>query len=717
MSRAILKEINQKPSLWQLLSGSIVANLLIRGENPPINAEKLGFYVAALNNKKPEESKAKIARTLLWADFRTKSYRPKLADWYLFAAEIFPDDEKSAFYAAALLHHQLHTVPESVKESIFVRLMRPEWADSASWSRLELPRAELLHTLMDVYSNDKDGDSVRVTPERMPILDAAFDNPNLQHDVRLSVARSLGVSYRSVGRSDERAEIVSRFLFVHCPKDEENNQFLAQVFAGRHREDVNASVVYGRMVMLATEQGNESERIRWSQSLAKTYIALNQVNSVAVPVLQDALKAEPENRLLEAALAYAIAHDNLQDTDTELLKYLETALAFESEFVPYFMQNKWQWSVVPRALAFSWGRSGRRDQLANFIFARATELCPEEKELWGFYAAALAESSDYSRKALMAYEKAQRYHVADDTVKLALARTYLETRAQDGPERRKALEVWESLYRGGRSTREIQEALAEAYLREERLSDFGLDLLATLTRTESANGPLLLRIAQEYILRLDYDTALRWYQEAERRMPAHFPTLFEFGNLLKTQFSDFEGGATLLTRAIILPQAMHHLEAHIALGECFLALGRREDARQVFQIIVDRINPSHTPTLLHLARLNLRYEESGLSEAKSLFDRVANLDPNNPETYRQMAQVYHAEGDQEKEEEALEKYLQLSGIGDAERYKQLADLYIGRRDFEKAETALRQLIALGHASKDIYKLLGDVLSHGRQEAA
>ena len=115
------------------------------------------------------------------------------------------------------------------------------------------------------------------------------------------------------------------------------------------------------------------------------------------------------------------------------------------------------------------------------------------------------------------------------------------------------------------------------------------------------------------------------------------------------------------------------------------------------------------------AKLNLRYEQDGVATAEMLYARALEQEPDNPETYRRLAELYQEEGETRLEQAAREKYLSLS-TSDPAQYRQLVDMYMRRQDWERAENALRQLMVMGQADKKMYSLLGEVL-HARNRAA
>jgi tetratricopeptide (TPR) repeat protein len=221
-------------------------------------------------------------------------------------------------------------------------------------------------------------------------------------------------------------------------------------------------------------------------------------------------------------------------------------------------------------------------------------------------------------------------------------------------------------------------------------------------------------MGREYRSRGDLEAALTWYRAGAKLCPRDFEAQFQTGLLLLQQSGDYAAAEKLLAKAVKLNPK--HLNAHFALGEALLAQEKRDEAKEVFQKIVDTIDAQHTPSLLHLAKLNLKYDEQGVAAAEALYEQAKTLDPERPETYRKLAELYHAKGQHAEEQEALEKFLKLSS-SDPDALRQLADLYIRRGDYAQAEGALRRIIALDKADKRLYTLLGEVMVQARAKAA
>ena len=82
-------------------------------------------------------------------------------------------------------------------------LMKPIWRESVYWTRLDLPRSELLKSLVDSL-NEKD---IWITPERLPIFEAAFDSSSLTETQRITDRKStrLNSSHHAISRMPSSA--------------------------------------------------------------------------------------------------------------------------------------------------------------------------------------------------------------------------------------------------------------------------------------------------------------------------------------------------------------------------------------------------------------------------------------------------------------------------------------------------------------------------------
>jgi tetratricopeptide (TPR) repeat protein len=361
------------------------------------------------------------------------------------------------------------------------------------------------------------------------------------------------------------------------------------------------------------------------------------------------------------------------------------------------------------------------DTKARAMFARAAALFPDDPSLSLFHARSLAAAEQYDEAAIAVYEKAWVDSKKSDLALLAaLGRAYILSGTAEGkngkaPRRMQAITVWENLYRQGAGWPELTQALAQAYTYDDRVSDVALQVWGQVVADEPKNGKLRARLGREWRARGDGDEALRGYREAATLLPRDCETQFAAGTLVRERTGDLAGAEKLLAKATRL--CPKHLEAHFALGETLLAQDKKDAAKEVFLNIVNTIDAAHAPTLLHLGKLNLRYEDSSVQAAEALFEQARTLDPDRAETHKKLADLYREKGQTEDEQRALETYLKLSSPGDADAHRQLADLYIRRGDYQKAETALRQVIALGQGDKKTYTLLGEVMVQARARAA
>ncbi|MBC8102856.1 MAG: tetratricopeptide repeat protein [Cytophagales bacterium] len=717
---------SEAPTFWQKTAGSALAAQWSRKDAPPVSADKGGFYAAALAvGTLDSEARRRVARCLVWCDAARAAFDPARLSWYEDAFRAFPDDERCAFFAVALCHQQALT-DSNLAMAAYRSVLRPEWRDSRYWNGFALPRNALQIALAVLYARESVPDSATAAMVESVVL--ALESAGESHPHRPDFVVFLGRVYQAQGRTDEAAETVYRWVLNHRTEDLENCRFLAALYLDRGRKDSNACAVYSRMAALAEENRDTGETGRWSLELARAYIEQGRMDEGVLTIYERASAFYPADPLIAAAHIATLSRQYagigigtrsaalFSQDDTTLAK-LEEAAAQEARWKPVFESNHWEWSQVLRALALAYGRQNRTDDTARALYARTIWACPEDPVIWALHARTLAEQKDHSEGALPVYEKAIHAPNCDDSVFVALGHAYISNHAEKDADRRHgALILWETLYRQGVHWPELVDALAHAYTGEERVNDIALSLWEKQIASSPKNGILRLKYAQEMRQRGDLHTALRYYKEAVKLLPRDFDALFETGQILKENYSDYPGSIKLLQKAVKLPKGQQHLEAHFSLAEALLFRDKRDEAKVLFQKIADEISPDHTPSLLHLARLNLKYEAEGVRQAEALYSQALTLNPENPETYRKMADLYHEKGQAEEEEHALEKYLMLSEP-DAARYRQLADLYIRKGDFLRAESALRQVIALGQGDKRLYTLLGEVILQGRGSAA
>jgi len=721
-----LTSLHETPSLWHKLSGAATAARWCRSADPPIGSDKAPAYAAALaGGGLPAETRHRAALYLLWCDAARSSFDPARLAWYQDAFRSNPSDERAAFFIAALCYQGVIHDSQVALEA-YQAVLRPDWHHSKYWTSFALPQKNLVFTLASLYTT-MPAEHTAAEPGAVEIVEAALEQSPETSPERRNYIRCLSQIYREQGRKDDVAESVYRWMFQREQGDVENCRFLALLNEERHANDGPACAIYGRMAAIAEEIGDEAEAGHWLRRLAHAFITQGRMDGGTVATFERAAAYDPADREIAAAWLYALALEYGMvgignnaavgyPEKEETIAKLEEAITLETEFEPIFARRRWEWGVVLRALALAYGRMARTDEMARGIYARAVEFCPEERTIWALHARTLAEAADYSQTAMEVYEKAVHAVNCDDSVFVALGHAYVTCQAWADPERRhNALVLWETLYRQGVYWPELVTALAQAYTGEERVNDIAMSLWEKQVENEPNNGFLRLPLGRELRLRGDLHNSLRYYRDAARLLPKDFEAQFEMGYLLKEQYSDYANAVKHLQKAIKLPEGQAHLDAHFLLGEALLARDRRDEAKVIFQVIIDRINPRHRPTLLHLAKLNLKYEEEGVQIAEALYEQARSLNPEDPETYRKMADLYREKGQAEEEEQALEKYLMLSASTspDAEKYRQLADLYIRKGDFLRAESALRQVIALGQGDKKLYTLLGEVILQAR----
>ncbi len=721
--------VRNNPTLWQKTAGRLLAVRWSQQENPPIGADKAIVYASALaSGTLDSAARGRLARCLVWCDFYRTSFDSARYDWYRTAFLTFPEDERCAFFVASLCIAKAFSDPD-LAAMAYRKVLRPEWKNSKFWKRFSLSKRPLLIELGVLYAVHPAGNT---SAEALGIVEAALDLTGEHHPGRLALVVFLCHAYQIQGRADEYAESVYHWVFRHLPDNAENCYYLAKLCRDRGQSDSDARDVFRCVAALADREGRRDEGDDWMLLLARSYIQTGQIEEAALNVFERAKIAQPDDDAITAAYIYALAHqiivtgsssdntvaaDGHEDMVTTAISILEEAVTREAELRVVFESNGLRWAVILRGLALAYAHQNRVDAAARSLYARAIWTCPEDLAVWALHASDLAERKDYSEGSLIVYEMVVHQPDCDESVLTALAHTYIRIKAEkDRHHRPNALIVWERLYQKGIFWPELITALAAAYLGENRVNDTAVSLWERQAAESPRDGILRLRLAQELKLRGDINSSMRYYKEAAKLLPKDFDAQFETGSILIGGFADYTNAIKVLQKAIKLPKGQKHLDAHFSLAEALLFCDRRAEAQTIFQNIVDTIDPEHTPTLLHLAKLNLKYEEEGVRRAEALYTQASTISPDNAEAYRGMADLYREKGQSEYEEQALEKYLRLSEP-DAKGYRKLADLYIRKGDFMRAEGALRQVIALGQGDKNLYILLGEVILQGSTRAA
>jgi len=719
MARAAagLVPVENSITLWQRLVGGYLGARYSKLPDPPLSGDKTGFYLAALgagdkSDTGEDENRAALLRCLVWTDAKTKQFRPKYLHWYREAVSRNPTDERCLFFVAALARHEILEDKEAAIRA-FAAILKPEWAASPYWGRFDIAQKDLARDLARLYAAP-DGPAYSRLPaseqaERLAFVEETYSQTAERSPERAVLRAFLCRVYREANRADDDALAIYEATFADTPDDDANAVFFAEICAYGERCDSLACAVYARMTNFAEEEGRDKDAGVWAVRLARAYLALGRFDEGTLSIYRQAVSLAPGDDVLEAAFLHALARRRGAEDDLETLARMESAFANQDRYLPLFKERHWDWGLIVRALALSYGMIGRIDDDALAVYARATELCGEDRVLWTLRARAIAETENYSLESLAVYERATVTD-SDDPVIFALARTYIETGlgGPGGARRSEAIPLWESLYRQGLAWPELETALALAYTGDDRVNDIALSLWEKEVAESRDSGLLQLRLGREWRLRGDADVALKWHRGAARLLPRDFDAQYELGALLKDNYSDNAGAIKHLQKAVKLPPGALHLGAHFALGEALVALEKRDEAKKVFERIAEVIEPNHSPTLFHLAKLNLKYEAHGVRQAEALYEQALSLNPENPETYRRMAELYREKGETQSEEEALEKYLSLAAP-DADKFRQLADLYMRRGDFARAEGALRRIVAMGQGDKKLYTLLGEVI--------
>ncbi|MBC7807499.1 MAG: tetratricopeptide repeat protein [Akkermansiaceae bacterium] len=725
----------------------------LKSPEPPADASLLSLYVEALQDPALDTStRAKLCRAITYIDGSAGRYVESWIPLYIEAACAFSDDPWCVLFVLSLLHSGAIDPRADLpfSQGVYAAALFFEvWEGDVPHASFGLPAyTELSRELASLYAADAN----RIAPDRTAFVEKVYAQLEQRTDIghweneRAELAVYLARAYRVEGRDDIPAqklqERISRWRAAPAPEKQkewnddplddpevilrggsgnpEDDQRIAHRYIEEERDfDAAACALFARCIRYAKAGSNQAESVFWTVKLARALIAVGRVDEDAREIFQDAAATEPDDSLLELAYLYTYAkggaHQQISG-DPDLANRFENAvLTQSSRFAPIADQQHWDWQAMERCLALVWGHRGRTDAYARTLYKRVTDANPEDALLAVLYARALAQANITDNAAIRAYEIVVELGKANESVRRALAIAYAKAGVASGDEKRpQAMRLWEEMHRSGMSEdMDVAAALADAYSREGKGNDVAIAVWGKVAKADPKNGQIRLRLARELRDRGEELEATKLFKEAAKLLPEDFEAQYEAGLSLRAR-NDEAGAIRFLKKAVVLPAGAIHKEAHFALGDALLAVEKRDEAVQAFEKILNELDPDHSPTLLRMAKLSLRYEETGAKRAEQLYGKALALDSSNPEGYKRLALLHEEQGRFADAEVAWEQYLALSPP-DGESTRKIADLYLKRGDFVKAESALRQTVALGGGDKKLFSLLGEVIVQAQKQ--
>jgi Tfp pilus assembly protein PilF len=679
---------------------------------PPLAIDNLNIYSAALEGGLPEDKRILIARALLWGDMALRVYRiERIAD-YQCAADAYTDDEMCAFFVASLCDKAIIRDDETATR-YFSRVIRPQWEKSIYWGKLGLSRRALIESLSEVFQSE----DVTPSADQAEVLESALSLTSPRSPQFLPLLRCLATAYRSANRDDDAAVAVYCQTFIKIPKDHDNITFLGSIFKARQQTDMMAYTIYAHLARFAEDTKDTEAMKEWLLYQAYACMALQRWNEVSLTLYLRVNALVADNPEVQLYLAYTAAHCPKVTDAPQLIRIMSVLLEEEEKNAQIFKERNWDWDFLLKAVAGRWFEAKREDDKAIVLYYRIVKLYPDEMEIAKFLAHILAARRIDTDESIAIYEKAYKIDPKNTEIRSALAYLYVKnsTHKISNSKKNDALKVWEETYQHGEKWPELVHAMLEAYEQVDRVSETTLAIWEKITADQPDDSDIRLRLARAYSERGQLIPAQRWYDEALAVSPDNYGVLSEYGMMLHRLGTGPLQAVAVLRRASLTAEGAKNRDLLYCLGEGLLQLSERDEAKDIFERVLN-LCPDDAPTMLHLARLNLKYETAGLDRAESLYKQAREINPNNTEVYRQLAEVYQAVGDTDAQEQALLQYLSRS-TPDAEKYYQLAQLYMQRGEYREAEKALRQVIIIGKADKKFYTLLGEVIHLAQKQAA
>ena len=713
----------------------------LKATAPPPDAALLPFYADALQAESlPPDTRARVCRALAYHGANTRTYVPEWIGYYAEAVCAFSDDSRCVLFTLSLLHSG---AINAGGDAAFARgvyaaaLFFPEWESLPERAALGVPAyPELRRTVAAQVIADGDP----LTPDDDALLETVIAELGTRSDAGdhadecLELARYLGFArdaapaLRQTGRrapsdalsgGDDVHDDPERILRGGSGDPGDDYRVAGRYVREGRVLDAAACALFARCVRHSEADSDTEGAAYWTVKLAHALIAVDRVDDDTHDLLHRAATTAPDNPLLELAAVYAAARngDPGVGSSPEAAHRLERVVLDNGGiYKPLATGKNWDWNLLQRALALSWGHRGRTDGAARSLYKQVAAAHPDDRLLAVLQARALAQAKVYDDAALIAYERAVEIGKGSDAVRRALAIAYAQNNAANDPKRRDAAtKLWEQMYRAGgmADNLEIIAALAGVYAETGGDSDVAVILWEKAARADPQNGVVRLRLAREMRGRGDAGGALALYKEAAKLLPDDFAAQYETGTVLQAGGDD-AAAVRFLKRAAALPAGVRHADAQYALAAALTATEKPDEAKPILERVIETIDAAHQPSLLALASLHLRYEETGAKRAEVLLEKALAVDPSDVEAYRRLALLHEEQGRFADAETALEQYL-AHAPPDAATTRKLAALYLKRGDFVKAESALRQTVALGGGDKKLFTQLGDVIQQAQKQ--
>lgn len=708
----------------------------LRAPAPPPDESLLPLYVETLELPHVDTTlRARICRALLYHGADTRRYVREWVPFYVEAVCAYSDDPRCVLFTLSLLYYGAIDAGADLAfaQGVYcAALFFESWEGTKERVAWGLPSyTELRRYLAALYVAEPE----IIAPERTELAELVYNYLSTRVDTQPFAAEindlanylsaAMGVSPAAVrriaGRFSGDSHDDPELLLRGGSGDPEDDLRIARRYVDEERPfDAAACALFSRCVSYAESEYDDEQASYWRVKLAFALIAVDRVDEDTRDVLQAAAANQPDTAILEVAAVYAAARNgasNAFHSDPEAAYRLEQVVMDKNNvYKPICDRKHWDWNLLERALALSWGHRGRTDGAARALYKGVTESIPDDRMLAVLYARALATADIFDKYAIAVYERAIEMGKGSDAVLRALAFAYVQNHTERNPEKRvTVVHFWEKMYRTGglQNSTEMVAALSAVYAESGGDSDVSLAIMEKTAASDPANGILRLRIAREKRDQNDSEAALTLFKEAAKLLPQNFDAQFETGTLLQER-GDEEAAVRYLKKAVALPAGARNADAHYALAQGLIATEKRADAQMVLEKIIGVIDANYQPALLALATVHLRYEESGVKRAEVLLEKAVSLNPDDANAYKRLAMLHEEQGRFADAEAALEQYLALSPP-DAAITRKLAALYLKRGDFVKAESAIRQTIALGGGDKKLFAQLGDVIQKATRQ--
>lgn len=274
-------------------------------------------------------------------------------------------------------------------------------------------------------------------------------------------------------------------------------------------------------------------------------------------------------------------------------------------------------------------------------------------------------------------EEAYDTFTEDREILLAFGEHGVKTERYD----RKSLEIYKKIYKENPENGDNLVALGKSYIKCDEINFESINVLEEIFTKELVWDEAIKILTKHYIkkrkdgnLKKEFIVLFVWgkYTELE---PTDYQVRFYIAEELFAR-KDYLQASEKYEEVIALSPT--HRDASYRLGECYLQMGKNEEATETFKKILSQRNDIETINMLGKIYLEIYKDEK---EAANYYEKASKIDTNNVENLKILLEIYKKDRDTSNMIKVQEKLASIEPTG--ENLATLGHFYLKTNRLEK----------------------------------